>query len=248
MGASGITYELAELAQVFGVQVRKLNPQVRRVFDEAGKEKNRSKRKGWEALNARRLRDFVHLMAMRGGGFNKGCRNRAAMLYAWLLRCNGWTRSDAAHEVTMMSADCHPRLTVSQCRDAVRAGFGRTLRKVADQSIANWLTVTPAESALLEKTPAALQFGIPKQITSKPARGRAPQERLLAILEIVRELKDKVPPCREMVQLLGRRGINAGHVTISQDYKRLKLKTERTRQREVNIDTEQRQEPFPAMS
>ena len=248
VGSSVPTYELAELAQFFGVQVRPLNPQVRRVFDEAGKEKNRSKRKGWEALNARRLRDFVNLMAMRGGGFNMGCRNRAAMLYAWLLRCNGWTRSDAAHEVTMMSADCHPRLTASECRDAAKTGFGRTLRKVADQSIANWLTVTPEESAQLEKIPAASKFGIPKQITAKPARGTAQQERHIAIREIVRELKDKVPPCREMVELLGRRGINAGHVTISQDYKRLELKTERTRQREGKIDAEQRQKPFPAMS
>ncbi len=177
VGASGITYELAELAHFFGVPVRKLNPQVRRIFDEAGKEKNRSKRKGWEALNERRLRDFVKLMAMRGGGFNVGCRNRAAMLYAWLLRCNGWTRLDASQEVTMMAADCHPRLTASQCRDAVRTGFGRTVRKVFDQSIADWLTVTPAESALLEKTPAASTFGIPQGITAKPARGRAPHRR-----------------------------------------------------------------------
>jgi hypothetical protein len=248
MGTSGFTYELAELAQFFSVQVRKLNPQIRRVFNEAGKEKNRSKRKGWEALNARRLRDFVDLKAMRGGGFNRGCRNRAAMLYAWLLRCNGWTRSDATHEVIMMSAECHPPLTASQCRDAVKTGFGRTIRKVTDQSIADWLTVTPAESASLEKTPSASRFGTPKQVRAKPVRGTAPKQRHLAILEIVNEMDGKVPPCRQMVGLLAERGIYAGHVSIAADYRRLQLKTERIHQKEAKSDAARRQRPFPSMT
>ena len=45
------------------------------------------------ALNARRLRDFNTLRALRGG-FSEGCRNNAAKIYAWLLRANGTSALD----------------------------------------------------------------------------------------------------------------------------------------------------------
>jgi hypothetical protein len=53
---------------------------------------NPRKRRGWVALNARRLRDFNTLRAIRGG-FCEGCRNNAAKIYAWLLRCRPGRRN-----------------------------------------------------------------------------------------------------------------------------------------------------------
>jgi hypothetical protein len=246
---NGLTYTLPELAQFFGVQVRGLNPRVQRVFDETQKERNRSKSKGWKALNARRLRDFVMLKCLRGGGFEQGYRNRAAMIYAWLLRCNGWNREDATREVGRMALDCHPRLTPSECRDAVRTGYGRTIRKIRDQSIGDWLDVTPAESDSLKRTPAASRFNQPKGLDPRQprARGAAAQERQGAILQIVKEHGGRVQPCRKMVGHLEQRGINAGHVTISQDYRVLGLKTERIHEREAKAAAMQRQTHFHSM-
>jgi hypothetical protein len=40
-----------------------------------------AKRRGWVALNSRRLRDFNTLRALRGG-FSEGCRNNAAISIA----------------------------------------------------------------------------------------------------------------------------------------------------------------------
>jgi hypothetical protein len=137
-GAAASIYTLPQLAQFFGVEVHKLNRRVRRVFHEDGKQhKSRGKRRGWEALNARRLREFVQLKAMRGGGFEITCRNHAALIYAWLLRCNSWSRGDATHEVMRMASECHPRLTAAECRGALQTGFGRRMRKMTDQTIAD---------------------------------------------------------------------------------------------------------------
>src|SRR5262249_13817327 len=125
---SGFTYTLKSLAKFFGVRARQPSTEIQELFSQADSQKNKNKRRGWEALNSRRLRDFERLRAMRGGGFEQGCRNRAAMLYAWLLRCNSWSRERAAQEVAIMASACRPRLTPAQCRSAVKTGFGRTVR------------------------------------------------------------------------------------------------------------------------
>src|ERR1019366_102151 len=107
---------------------------------------------GWVALNRRRLREFSLLRSMRGG-FSKGCRNNAAMIYAWLLRTNGESRHEAAGEVNLMGTECHPRLTPSACRDAVKTGFGPRMARMLDQPISDRLNVTPSEAAMLEGLP-----------------------------------------------------------------------------------------------
>jgi len=246
-GASGFVYNLTELAQFFGVQVRELNPRVRAAFrDGEQKYKDAARRKGWEALNQRRWRDFERLLALRGGGFDQGCRNHAAVIYAWLLRCNGWSQADGAHQVMEMAANCRPPLSASQCRDAVKTGFGQKMRKMFNQTISDWLTITPSESEMLERLPPATPSQ-PHRIavsTPKPerVRGAAAPGRRVTILEIVAKLDGKVPPCREMARLLEEHGIHASHVTISQDYKELDLKTDWVRKRESHADGQRRQQ------
>ena len=42
-----------------------------------------------------------------GGGFLQGCRNLAALIYAFLLRCSGVPRENATVEVALLGAACH---------------------------------------------------------------------------------------------------------------------------------------------
>jgi hypothetical protein len=115
-GPRAYSYSLSELCQLFGVEAPKRHIRERAAIDS---ETSEIKRRGWVALNARRLRDFTLLRSMRGG-FEKGCRSYAALLYAHLLRTNRVPRSDAAVQVNTMGRECHPALTPSQCRDAVQ--------------------------------------------------------------------------------------------------------------------------------
>jgi hypothetical protein len=145
-----------------------------------------------------------------------------------------------------MAANCRPPLSASQCRDAIKTGFGRKMRKMLDQTLSDWLTITPSESEMLERLPPATRFQ-PHRIAGvapkpEPVRGAAAQGRRFTILEIVAKLDGKVPPCREMVRLLEEHGIGASHVTISHDYKQLDLKTEPVRQREMHFDGQRRQQ------
>ncbi len=141
----GYMYTLSDLARLFGVQQRKLTQRIRRAFVES----NPRKRRGWQALAARRLRDFECLRAMRGGGFDEGCRNYAALVYAWLLRCNGSKRDEAERQVRRMGSECRGPLSAGAVRRAVKTAYGKTIRKVRDQKLSDWLHISPDESCRL---------------------------------------------------------------------------------------------------
>src|SRR5664279_2142498 len=111
---------------------------------------NPRKRRGWVALNARRLRDFNTLRSLRGG-FSEGCRNNAAKIYSWLLRCNATGSADIHGLVSAMASQCHPRLPVSSVKDAVR--YSRTIRRMREQTIADWLDITRSEAEMFEGFP-----------------------------------------------------------------------------------------------
>jgi hypothetical protein len=109
---SGYVYSLPQLVKLF-----KAIPSRRHHGELVAH--NLAKRRGWVALNARRLRDFNVLRSLRGGGFSEGCRNNAAKVYAWLLRCNALGSADVYGMVSAMAGQCHPPLPVSSVKDAV---------------------------------------------------------------------------------------------------------------------------------
>lgn len=249
-GGSGVTYTLPELAHFFGVEAQKRRPRVCPP-NEPEKSRNQNRRRGWEALNARRLEDFEDLRAMRSGGFDEGCRNRAAMLYAWLLRLNGWNRDDATHEIAVLARSCRPPLPMADQRDAVKTGFGRTIRKVRDQTISDWLLVTPVESEWLDGLPPASRFQ-PERLSApnlaEKVHGAEAQRRRVAIQSIVSERNGDVPTCRKMAALLGALGIHVGHVQVSHDYNALRLRTAGMLRREGKVEADTRQASLSIMT
>jgi hypothetical protein len=226
----GYSYTLAELAKAFGVG-QKLHHAIKRAFIEGEKPKNKRNR-GWQRLASYRLREFSMLRSARGE-FSKGCRNHAALIYAFLLRCSGVSREDAASEVASMGAECHPPLPLSACRAAIKSAFGRRLKKLRDQTISDWLDITPEESQLLphrtngHRLPAASRFASGVAAATQMAADTCKQARHAMILRLVKS--GNVPPCRAMAHLLGEIGFPVGFVQVSKDYRALHLESQRTK-------------------
>lgn len=207
------SYTLGELAQLFGVASEDLVPEERKAMLEAERPTGRRYR-GYASLHARRLREFSVLRAMRGG-FAQGCRNCAVLVYSWLLRCNRTPPERILREALILAKECRPPLSDGETRQAVKTVMGWKLARFRDQMISDWLKVTPAESACLEKMPASVQFGV-KGVTQAKESRKA--ERRAAIRQILQDL-GSVPSCRSMARMLRERQIAVSHMQVSRDYK-----------------------------
>lgn len=224
------TYTLADLTAFFGVEARPVHHRVQAAHDAP---KNPNRRLAWIGLNQRRLRDFEMLRCIRGG-FSEGCRNYAALLFAWLLKHDGAGRAEVEQAVTSLASECRPPLRADAASGAVRSAW--KLSRISDQRICDWLRVTPQESAVLERWPAASHYHQPARLKAVPCT-KVPDRRR-AIQAIVAERQGDVPPCRDMVPLLAARGFEVSHVTVSTDYAALDLKTARMRKREAQTEIE----------
>ncbi len=145
-----LTYTLDALANHLGVQMKHSADHQRA----RPQRKVPNRRRGCDALAARRLREFEQLRKIRGA-FEQGCRNYAALIYAWLLRCSRHALEAAERKVLEFGRDCRPPLAPSECRNAVKSAFKPGMRKFRDSTISDYLTITPTESAMLEKLPPA---------------------------------------------------------------------------------------------
>jgi hypothetical protein len=241
-GGAAYSYSLTQLCQLFGVQFAKRHVRERAALEEPEKEKHR---RGWVALNRRRLRQFSLLRSMRGG-FSKGCRNNAAMIYAWLLRTNGVSRREAAVEVNRMGAECRPPLAPSAARDAIKTGFGRRMTRMLDQTLSDRLNVTSSEAAMLEGLPPAARFKpkdpAPPPLTPTQVQARTIMERRAKITAILAEL-GRVPSVREMGNRLIQAGYRGNHQTVFKDYRALGIKWDRTREALAELKSRQLQLP-----
>jgi hypothetical protein len=219
---SGYTYTLPQLAEL--LQVTPTRRHGREIVAH-----NPAKRRGWVALNARRLRDFNTLRSLRGG-FPEGCRNNAAKIYAWLLRVNGTPRYDLPGLVSAMGRECGPKLSTAEIKDAWKY---RKLRWMRDQTISDWLGVTLAESAILEGLPPAMAFRRPDEPLLEPMpremQRRAVVDRRAAVTAIIAEL-GYIPTVREMSVILTAKRLRGNHQTVFKDYKALGIRWERTRE------------------
>jgi hypothetical protein len=155
------------------------------------------------------------------------------MIYAWLLRTNGVSRNEAAVEVNLMGTECHPRLTPSECRGAVKTGFGPRMVRMLDQTISDRLNVTPSEAAMLEKLLPATRFKpkdpAPPAPMPSEVQARTIMARRAKITGVIAEL-GRVPSVREMGKRLTEAGFRGNHQTVFKDYLALGIKSDRTRE------------------
>jgi hypothetical protein len=227
-----IAYKLKELEAFFGVTepkravpvilTRDKTPSPGRLRDldalqkgplrdiEAMRDKtaNPNMRHGWDALHLRRMRDFDLLRFLRGG-FSRGCRNHAALIYAWLLRYTGAAKDQAAREVARLGAECRPTLSRSECDAAIRSAYNTKRWKMTERIFVDWLRITPEESAMLQSQRVIRSVAPP--INKVDARHDA-------IREIIAKMRH-TPSCREMAEALTAKGFSVGKSQVAKDFK-----------------------------
>jgi hypothetical protein len=211
-------YTLNQLAEFFGAKLPKLDNSSKHALLEARRAPG-DRLRGHAQLNARRLREFNLLWVARGG-FPDGCRNHAALIYAWLLRRSGLDRASVTAHIERFAATCRPVLDMAARRDAVRTAFSRTISRMCDQTISDWLDITPAESKMLEKLPAASRFGV-IDLHPKTDRSVNREQRRRLVAQLAAEFG--VLPCRRMASLLAKRGHVVSYRSIARDYLALGL-------------------------
>ncbi len=231
-GPRAYSYSLAELSRLFDVV-----PPIRhyREVVAISPTKSEAARRGWVALNARRLAEFNLIREFRGG-FSKGRRNHAALIYAWVLRCNNVPRHEASACLRKMALECRPGLALYEWNGAIKTAYGWKRVKMLDQTIADQLGVTPEEvEALgLRLPPAGGRQGPPLPEPSE-VRAKSIQDRRAAITQIIAEL-GWIPPTRDMGRRLIEAGFRGNHRTVQMDYAALKVESGRTRAERAEVE------------
>ena len=223
------SHTLKELAEFFAIPLeRRLPQELDATLEAAGRCPARSK--GWKATNRNRLAAFLILKDLRAGGFDGGCRNCAAFLYARSLKANGEARTVALQSVKDMAALCRPALSLSECEAAIKSSWKQRSFKLSYHRMADMLKVSPREAEVISRAiqrpfPAAANFAVRHSAANTvPERTRAESQadRRLKI-RLIAENLEQPPSFREMKALLFQRGTHASHVTIRADYKALGL-------------------------
>ncbi len=215
------TYTLDELSEFLGIQ-QKMDTRTQAAFQDVQADPGARKR-GHTALNLSRLRDF-ELLRQKRGGFREGQRNYACLIYTLLLARGHSSREDTRRDVAQLAAECRPPLPQTEYNGALKTVWGRRLVKLLDQTIGDWLDITPEEADDLERFPPASRFG-----ETMPVIEFTKTERHRAIQQIV-ATERTVPPARAVALWLTRSGHPTSHVTILRDLAELGLASDRTRE------------------
>ena len=212
----GYSYTLEELAVLLGVKPPEMRPNRRRTSEPEAQECGR---RGWLALWQQRFDNFETLRHVRGG-FREGCRNRAAYIYAVILRGVGFTDAATAGAVTRLGRECRPPLSQGEINGAIEQSK-ENRRQIRDFTIANYLAVTPDEAAAYvpawDQQRTLPEVNILDMNMTNTARIEA---RKKIILETVVRL-GSVPSTRLMARLLCESGSPISHVQVSTYYKQL---------------------------
>ncbi len=210
--------------------------------------KQRTQRsKGYQAAHANRLKAFLTLKGLRGGGFNEGMRNHAAFIYASALRGVKADKLEAHQQVQEMGQQCRPKLSPADCRRTVDGAFDpkQKTRNLRYQTIADQLLVTPDEAEIISQAigkpfPPAVTFE-PKLIVPAALSRNKEQQRRRAAIQRLLERETAPPSYRKMQRLLQKQRIEASHITIKADYAAMGVESaDQTRRKQIS-ETKSRQ-------
>jgi len=226
----GYAYSLANLCKLLNVTPRKLSKYTRADCDPAKREKGL---KGFRARATKNIRQFETLRAIRGG-FRQGHRARAVWLWGSFLKQSGhdMTLDEIRVEMQSLADECLDEtgatpdpLPASEVRDQWR-GIA-DVSNIRNQTIADRLEITPAESELLESWPAATKFQTVKTPEIRASRAEKTELRREFIANHVKRNGNKLPTLDTMKKVLNANGMPASLRTISNDYDSLGLKNPR---------------------
>ena len=139
-----IAYTLNRLAALVGVRPAKYSPSIAKVVDPKRSEHGR---KGYRALHAQRLDKLLRVFAERGK-ITEGHRNHALfLLVCFMRRCKIDPNEIGSTAAMFGTTQCIPPMRPDEIGSALDQGYAREQFKFTDYTIADWLGITPAESA-----------------------------------------------------------------------------------------------------
>jgi hypothetical protein len=149
-------------------------------------------------VNQRRIEQFVELGKIRNG-FDEGCRNRAALIYARFLATSGLSVAVVRDEIERFGKTCKPPLLPYEVSGAVRSGTEKRFASIRNDTIREWLQITWEEHLALKA-----KFGRSAWKPYAPGPLNRAQSRRKQILLFVD--KYGVVPNRKMAALLKKKG------------------------------------------
>ena len=240
---AGITPLEAEVAELGRPSVpRTLNPlggslvhpwdgqEKSRWGDRSGGRYSARGRKGYTARWLHALNDFKTLRSIRGA-FSKGCRNHAALVYAFILWRHRYPFEDIVLEVGRLGRECVPPLAEREIDNAIKQA--QRYHKMHNAEIADLLLITPDESSLLEKWPP---MGTPRPDKKPMVRIEAQAWRREAIKRILDTLP-AVPTLRQLQAMLLEVGLDATLDTLRRDLAALGVSNPRRRKKAGDQDS-----------
>ena len=247
------SYTLKGLAELVGVRTMP-RPKAEQLALESTVRKPGAQSRAWKKTNENRLAALSILRDLRGGGFQEGIRNKAAVLYALALKAVNTPLPDLERTVLEMGAKCQPPLSDGECRRASKQAHKAKSVKMGYRTMADALEITPSEAEFITQVlyrnvrsgdrrffPAASKFGDVQPVTTLTGgelRSTKRARREEAILRIVCE-SPSVPSIREMMRKLDALGTATSIGTLHKEYKRLGLASPIAVRRESALAFEQ---------
>jgi len=234
-----VSYTLTDLAAQLGVKTAR-RPLAERAALAATRQPRGQQSKAWLKTNQNRLAALVTIKDQRAGGFNRGCRNKAAFFYAMAMRWNAVSHQDAWAALCEMGESCTPPLSKEECRRALKMGYQTRMPKLEYRTMANLLDVTPMEAEIVSQAlygncrpgdrrffPAAQRFGPVEPVTNVSGKNTRRTKQIIRREHITTANINagKVLSVREMQVTLLKAGIEASLGTLHADYKALGLKS-----------------------
>lgn len=215
------SYRMDELAAFLNVRPTRLPQSVQRELDPAKREAGK---RGYAALNRRRLERAENLLAVRGK-INDGCRHRFCSLLAYTMTKCGMPREEIAARVFEVGTElCDPPLPDDEISDAMRQGAKWT--KITDHKIGDWLLITPDEAELVGWPAKGAHDHTMDQ--NRTRADRRSQRRSL-IGHLIERAGGEVPTLEVIADFLDEHGAEASVATIRLDLIRMGIENPRAR-------------------
>lgn len=199
-------YRLDELAVRLGVRPTKYTPELRQTLDPKNPMYAERGKKGYRALHRSRLSKLMLLIGQRLT-IQDGCRNHCALVLTATLRGTGIDREKIEELVYRFGrTQCTPPLDDSEIAAAIQSGM-KPGWKFSDYTIADWLRITPEESA----SPGLDWPAAGTRPLSEDTELRTAAERRTVRREIIRQFVEnparvgrEFPTVRQLLQVIER--------------------------------------------
>lgn len=231
-GGRAFVYTLPALADALGLQDSDLDSARPQLHQDRPVSLSHSERgaRGHVARYQNLLRDLDNLIAMRGGGFDEGCRNRGALYLAFALHKLSTSAEEVTAKVRRFAARCRPPLAAAEVGAAVKQARRMGARGIRNDTISLDLGVTNAEGEQLAclKADASMEDATVMPPQTQAGHRAARHAAIMAIAEDYRRGNQPLPSPRQLRPFLRERGFHENPVTIWRDYHKLGLPLDRT--------------------